>query len=277
MMQWPITSSYPTGWIRCDGTSYSTTTYNDLFTLIQYTYGGSGSSFNVPNISGSGAGSPVYIIKATTSGLIEPSTVAHASSHIRGGSDIIDADRAQIDFVPIRYTRDSSASEAGANTDLTAHLKGIDNQLNTQYNSLKRLGYQSRTSTYSITSTTVAGASNIFTNITWTADGTSAYLIEIFSPYVYTGTDLNGSISVAFVDGSGTSLGTCAVFGPVAVSTYRVYDVLSSKFYYTPSAGTATINARAIYAGSNTNGSAIHGNATGYVPSYIAVYGPILL
>jgi hypothetical protein len=67
------------------------------------------------------------IIKASLGGIVEPSTVAHASSHIRGGSDIIDADRAQIDFVPTRYTRDFSASEAGANTDLTAHLKGIDN------------------------------------------------------------------------------------------------------------------------------------------------------
>ena len=89
MVQWPVTSSYPTGWIRCDGASYSTTTYNDLFTLIQYTYGGSGSSFNVPNISGAGAGSPVYIIKATTSGLIEPSTVAHGASHSTGGTDVI--------------------------------------------------------------------------------------------------------------------------------------------------------------------------------------------
>jgi hypothetical protein len=98
-----------------------------LFTLIGYTYGGSGSSFNVPNISGAGAGSPVYIIKATNSGLIEPSTVSHAASHIRGGSDVVDADRGQIDWVPTRYTRDSSPTEAGATTDLTAHLKGIDN------------------------------------------------------------------------------------------------------------------------------------------------------
>lgn len=128
MVQWPVTSSYPTGWVRCDGTSYSTTTYNDLFTLIQYTYGGSGSSFNVPNISGAGAGSPVYIIKATTSGLIEPSTVAHAASHIRAGSDIIDGDRVQVDYVPTAYTRNSAATGAGATTDLTAHLSGIDNK-----------------------------------------------------------------------------------------------------------------------------------------------------
>lgn len=127
MVQWPVTSSYPTGWVRCDGTSYSTSTYADLFTLIGYTYGGSGSSFLVPNISAAGAGSPVYIIKATSSGVIEPSTVSHAASHVRGGSDIIDADRAQIDYVPTTYTRNSAASEAGAVTDLTAHLSGINN------------------------------------------------------------------------------------------------------------------------------------------------------
>jgi hypothetical protein len=60
---------------------------------------------------------------------VQPSTVAHAASHIRGGSDIIDADRDQIDFVPTYYTRDASPAQAGATTDLTAHLKGVDNTL----------------------------------------------------------------------------------------------------------------------------------------------------
>lgn len=131
MVQWPVTSSYPTGWLRCDGSNISRTSYADLFALIGTTYGsGDGSTtFTLPNISAAGAGSPVYIIKATTSGLIEPSTVAHAASHVRGGSDIIDADRDQIDFVPTYYTRDSSPAQAGASTDLTAHLKGIDNAL----------------------------------------------------------------------------------------------------------------------------------------------------
>jgi microcystin-dependent protein len=133
MMQWPVTSSYPTGWLRCDGSNVSRTSYADLFSLIGVTYGsGDGSTtFTLPNISGSGAGSPVYIIKATNSGLIEPSTVSHAASHIRGGSDIIDADRAQIDFIPTNYTRNSSATGAGATTDLTAHLSGIDNLFGT--------------------------------------------------------------------------------------------------------------------------------------------------
>lgn len=129
MVQWPVTSSYPTGWLRCDGSNISRTSYADLFALIGTTYGtGDGSStFTLPNISASGAGSPVYIIKSTSSGLVEPSTVSHAASHVRGGSDIIDADRAQIDYVPTTYTRNSAASEAGAVTDLTAHLSGINN------------------------------------------------------------------------------------------------------------------------------------------------------
>lgn len=42
----------PTGWLLCDGTSHSTTTYANLFSTIGYTFGGSGASFNVPNLKG---------------------------------------------------------------------------------------------------------------------------------------------------------------------------------------------------------------------------------
>ena len=45
-------SSSPTGWLLCDGTSYSTTTYANLYGVIGYTFGGSGESFNVPNLKG---------------------------------------------------------------------------------------------------------------------------------------------------------------------------------------------------------------------------------
>jgi microcystin-dependent protein len=125
------TSSVPTGWVRCDGQALSRTAYADLFASIGITYGsGDGSTtFNIPNISGAGVGSPLYYIKSVFSGDVEPSTVAHAARHIRGGSDIIDADRDQIDFVPTYYTRDASPAQAGATTDLTAHLKGLDNRV----------------------------------------------------------------------------------------------------------------------------------------------------
>lgn len=119
-------SVYPTGYLRADGTAISRTSYADLFAVIGTTYGvGDGSTtFNLPNLSASGAGSPVYIIKVSLSGTVEPSTIVHASSHIRAGTDVIDGDRLQIDFVPTYYGRPTYVS--GAATDLAAHLAGID-------------------------------------------------------------------------------------------------------------------------------------------------------
>ncbi|MBN2542535.1 tail fiber protein [bacterium] len=45
-------STAPTGWLMCDGTLYGTATYADLFAVISYTYGGSGTNFRVPNLKG---------------------------------------------------------------------------------------------------------------------------------------------------------------------------------------------------------------------------------
>lgn len=45
-------SAAPFGWLLCDGTSYSTANYPYLFASIGYTWGGSGGSFNVPNLQG---------------------------------------------------------------------------------------------------------------------------------------------------------------------------------------------------------------------------------
>jgi microcystin-dependent protein len=43
-------STAPTGYLLCTGQSVSTTTYADLFAVIGYTYGGSGSNFTIPNL-----------------------------------------------------------------------------------------------------------------------------------------------------------------------------------------------------------------------------------
>jgi len=40
----------PAGWLLCDGASYGTTTHPDLFAAILYTHGGSGGTFNVPDM-----------------------------------------------------------------------------------------------------------------------------------------------------------------------------------------------------------------------------------
>jgi microcystin-dependent protein len=45
-------STAPTGYLLCDGQSVSTTTFASLFAVIGYQFGGSGGSFNVPNLKG---------------------------------------------------------------------------------------------------------------------------------------------------------------------------------------------------------------------------------
>ena len=42
----------PSGWLAADGSSVSTATYAALFAAIGYTYGGSGGSFNLPDMRG---------------------------------------------------------------------------------------------------------------------------------------------------------------------------------------------------------------------------------
>jgi len=45
-------ANVPTGYLICDGSGYSTTTYSGLFAAIAYTWGGSGATFNVPDLRG---------------------------------------------------------------------------------------------------------------------------------------------------------------------------------------------------------------------------------
>jgi microcystin-dependent protein len=44
-------ASIPSGFLECNGQSVSTSTYAALFAVIGYTYGGSGGSFNVPDLT----------------------------------------------------------------------------------------------------------------------------------------------------------------------------------------------------------------------------------
>ena len=56
-------SSIPSGWLTCNGATFSTSTYAGLFSVIGYTYGGSGSSPKVPNMS-----TLTYITTGTSTG-----------------------------------------------------------------------------------------------------------------------------------------------------------------------------------------------------------------
>ena len=61
------TATAPSGFLLCDGTSISTTTYAALFAVIGYTFGGSGATFNLPDFRDRmpiGAGS-TYAVNAS--------------------------------------------------------------------------------------------------------------------------------------------------------------------------------------------------------------------
>jgi microcystin-dependent protein len=44
-------AAIPSGFLECNGASVSTSTYAALFAVIGYTYGGSGASFNLPDLT----------------------------------------------------------------------------------------------------------------------------------------------------------------------------------------------------------------------------------
>jgi len=52
VVAWPSKGSLPSGFIEANGQSLLTTDYPALFAAYGYTHGGSGSSFNVPNLNG---------------------------------------------------------------------------------------------------------------------------------------------------------------------------------------------------------------------------------
>lgn len=76
------------GWLLCDGRSLSTTTYSTLFSLIGYTYGGSGSSFNLPNSAGQTLGSAggSYPFGTYTGSSTNTLVTANLPAHTHSGS-----------------------------------------------------------------------------------------------------------------------------------------------------------------------------------------------
>jgi len=72
-------------------------------------------------------GTDGYVLQADSTevtGLkwVSASLGTHASNHIDGGSDVIDADKLEITWIPSNYTRGITPTEVDAADQLTAHL-----------------------------------------------------------------------------------------------------------------------------------------------------------
>ena len=66
--------------------------------------------------------------------------VDHDADHVHDGSDEIDGDVLDINYVPSNYTRTTDPSEVSSVEELTAHLGGIDNSLGLANASMQSLG-----------------------------------------------------------------------------------------------------------------------------------------
>jgi hypothetical protein len=103
------------------------------------------------------------------------------------------------------------------------------------------VGYQPRTTNYTCHAGVITSASNIFTGITLTADGSTRYKLE-FQGILRRSATATGYVITAFFDGS-SSLGTSDWFysdaNPMMLKTTHIVQ------YVQPSAGSHTYNVRA--------------------------------
>jgi hypothetical protein len=179
----------------------------------------------------------------------------HGSSHVRGGSDIIDGDRLTIDYVPTNYTRNAAASGAGDVTDLTANLAGIDAKINALPRGIVAKVSQTSDFTLSTSAADVTGAT-----ITWTAESNRLYLIQAYG--YSTKTTNIGTIAVSITDASNNQKqDSTTTVG--AVTGYLFFNV---SLYETGLSGSIT---RKLRASCSTTGGSL--NAGGAYPRQFIV------
>jgi hypothetical protein len=106
---------------------------------------------------------------------IQSTPAPHASTHIDGGSDVIDGDKIEITFVPTNYAPDDSIAEADATDQLAAHLKGIDDVMGDVFGSNRVKGEDLPPS---ITTTAGAWVEKLTIPLTVTADNEGDYILQ---------------------------------------------------------------------------------------------------
>lgn len=178
------------------------------------------------------------------------------------------------------YTRTTWQDYPNTTTPITATaLNNIETGLvsaDSRLTQIRRLGYQTRTTVYTTTSGVAPGPANLFTtSISWTADGTSAYRCEFYAPSITTATNAGAFIVVTFTTDGGTELSRITQNG-FGDGTRACIQPQYAVFYYTPAAGTATLNVRAYHGTAAGTVDAGAGGASALAPMWMAVYGPDL-
>jgi len=115
------------------------------------------------------------------------------------------------------------------------------------------------------------------TGLTWTADGTSSYRIEINVPIVISGSGSGGRVECFLVDSTGAAIAGMFQVGD-GTGTLSARAPANSVFRYTPTAGSTTVNFRAYYQNNGTSAQLYCSSGTGgnWAPIHASVYGPDL-
>lgn len=126
-----------------------------------------------------------------------------------------------------------------------------------------------RTTDYTVSATSLAGAADVFSPaLTFVADG-STYIVEFYCEFMFTGTTAGSFVTGSIVNSSGTEIAKVASVGD-ANGTGHGNPVLT-RFWYTPSAGSTTINFRAWRGTSN----GLLRAASPSAPMYLRVVKPV--
>jgi microcystin-dependent protein len=133
LMMWGVVNGgAPRGWLRCDGASYNTVDYPELFAVLGYTFGGSGASFNVPNqiqssdgvtLIGMGTGTGLTArTLGTTVGLNTHTLTANESAQFTAHTHTGSANTAHTHSSISRYTSTGGGTFGTGGTSVTRYL-----------------------------------------------------------------------------------------------------------------------------------------------------------
>lgn len=127
---------------------------------------------------------------------------------------------------------------------------------------------QTRGTSYTISSTTVAGAADMFaSDITFTAEAGKLYKFELYANYFQAAT-ADGNYDIFLVNGAGTSVGG---MGFLRSGAANIFVPLNIKLLYAAGSGSVSFNIRATKSSGASDGSIDYG-AFG---ARFTVYGPI--
>lgn len=106
----------PNGWFICDGRTLLVSDYPDLFSLLQYDYGGSGTNFSLPNFKGNNYGGFAIVNRPNTGYNLTNASfkVGRNTSDVNGNT--INLLKINANNLPNHYHYTSTGDANGTNT-----------------------------------------------------------------------------------------------------------------------------------------------------------------